>query len=206
MSEWIANTGTAPVDDDVIIDVVLRNGDKYDCTKANGWEWDLHKYGVFSIQAWRPHVAVVAPTYTIKHYDNIGHSPAWPLVPSYLGELEASGLGENPRQGPAYNDPAFVHFSNGKPVGFLSYRYDDVRCGYWILAAWTASHSRKTGVHTRLFEALVRRAKVKDVCTIISGTHVDNAASQAAFKKQGRTATHIMYEYRINDYVDGMDA
>lgn len=143
----------------------------------------------------------------ILFYSNCGHSPAWPLVPHALLDLENAGLGFQPLVAPAYNDPCMAAIDDdGKAVGFLIYRYDDVKCSWFILLAWVAPSVRRTGLHSAMFTALVDRGRKRgDILSIECGTHVDNIVAQAAFEAQGRKKTAIMYAFTLKDWVDGKE-
>ena len=143
----------------------------------------------------------------IRLFNNVGHSPAWPLVITAIKALEEEGIGFQPFVAPVYNDSALVSFGdNGHVEGFLIYRYDDVKCSWFILLAYVLPEHRRKGIHTALFSALVERAKKRgDILSIDCGTHIDNRAAQAAFEAQGRVKTAIMYSYSLRDWVDGKD-
>lgn len=144
---------------------------------------------------------------TIRQFDNVGHSPAWPFIPVALQELVESGVGEHPQVGPVYNDPALIAFDhNLNMLGFLIYRYNDVRSGWFIMLSWVRQSHRREGIHTKLFQTLVERAYLRgDILNIECGTHVDNTAAQRAFEKQGRIAKGIIYSFPIREWAMGND-
>lgn len=152
-------------------------------------------------------MAETIEAFKVQQYDNCGHSPAWPMVPSAMLDLQAQGLAFEPHQAPAYNDGCLVAVDeNGASVGFLAYRHDDLKCSWFIMLAYVAPQHRRKGIHTALFSALVERAtKRGDILAIESGTHVNNKAAQAAFDAQGRERQAIMYTYKIKDWMDGND-
>ena len=95
---------------------------------------------------------------------------------------------------------------DGKAIGFLIYRYDDLKCAWFILLAWVSEDHRRMGIHTALFNALVARAKKRgDILSIDCGTHIENHVAQAAFEAQGRAKTAVMYSFRLKDWLDGED-
>ena len=144
-------------------------------------------------------------TNVVSFFENCGHSPAWRLIPQAVLELDASGFGFHPYQPPVWNDPCLLCCDeNGNAKGFLVYRYDQQRCTWFILLAYTAPNHRRSGVHTALFQALVERARKRDdILAIDSGTHALNTAAQAAFEAQGRKQVAVSYEYRLRDWLPG---
>lgn len=142
---------------------------------------------------------------SILYFENCGHSPAWRIIPSALLDLDSAGLLFHPYQSPVYNDQCLLCVDDGgQAKGFLVYRYDDQKCSWFILLAYTLPAYRRTGVHTALFDALVERGRKRgDILSIDSGTHVLNKAAQAAFEAQGRNQTAIMYEFRLRDWLPG---
>ncbi|WP_412032811.1 GNAT family N-acetyltransferase [Nitratireductor aquimarinus] len=144
---------------------------------------------------------------TVLFYENIGHSPAWPLVITALAELDAKGLATRPMDPPSQYDPCMVSFdSEGEPNGFVCYRYDARGSSWFILLAYVVPDLRRSGVHTAMFKALADRARARgDITSIDCGTDVHNKAAQAAFKAQGRIPIAIMFKYVIKPHVDGKD-
>ena len=144
-------------------------------------------------------------TRSILYFENCGHSPAWPLIPRAVNDLDQAGLSFHPYQPPVWSDPALVCTNQtGQAKGFLIYRYDKQRCSWFILLAYTLPSHRRTGVHTALFEALVERGRKRgDILSIDSGTHVANEAAQRSFEAQGRKRTAITFEYRLRDWLEG---
>ncbi|NEI60955.1 GNAT family N-acetyltransferase [Rhizobium leguminosarum] len=111
----------------------------------------------------------------------------------------------HPYQPPVWNDPCLI-CSDGadQPKGFLVYRYDQLRCSWFILLAYTLPAHRRLGVHSALFNALVERGRQRgDILAIDSGTHVLNKAAQAAFEAQGRKQVALQYEFRLRDWLEG---
>lgn len=95
---------------------------------------------------------------------------------------------------------------SGNAVGFLIYRYDEMRSSWFILLAWVPEDQRRQGIHTAMFHALLDRAKARDdILTIECGTHIDNHAAQAAFERQGRKAHAVMYTYHLRDWLTGKE-
>lgn len=95
---------------------------------------------------------------------------------------------------------------DGQAIGFLIYRYDDLKCSWFIVLAWVLEEHRRKGIHTALFTALVERAKKRgDILSIDCGTHINNVAAQAAFEAQGRAKTAIMYSFHLKDWLDGKE-
>lgn len=142
--------------------------------------------------------------HAISYFENCGHSPAWPLVPRAMLDLDQSGIGFQPHVSPVWNDPCLVSIEDGKPKGFLIYRYDEQKCSWFILLAYVLPLYRRQGIHTALFRGLVERAERRgDILSIDCGTHQDNLPAQAAFEAQGRKKVAIMYEYRIKDWITG---
>ncbi|WP_412549711.1 GNAT family N-acetyltransferase [Sinorhizobium medicae] len=145
--------------------------------------------------------------YSVRFYENCGHSPAWPLVPRAMIDLEDRGFDFQPHVLPMWNDPCMAAISDdGSPMGFLIYRYDEVNCSWFVMLAYVVPEHRRTGVHTALFSALVDRAKQRgDILSIYCGTHVNNTAAQAAFEAQGRAKKAIMYSFHLKDWADGKE-
>lgn len=66
-------------------------------------------------------------------------------------------------------------------------------------------HRRKR-IYTGHFYALPDKAKKQgNIFSILSGTHPNNLAAQAAFEAQGRTKEYIMYSYPLKDRGDGKE-
>jgi ribosomal protein S18 acetylase RimI-like enzyme len=146
----------------------------------------------------------------IEYYAEVSTSPAWRLIRIAEDELASEGFLIEPHVSPAPSDPVMIAIDDevnaGAIMGFMVYQYDRVKASWYILIAWVQPHRRLEGVHTRLFETLVARAKKRgDIRTIECGTHVDNIPAQRAFERQGRKAVAIVYEYRLLDHVQGKD-
>ena len=142
---------------------------------------------------------------SISFFQDCGHSPAWQMIPSVLVELDQSGLGFHPYQGPVWNDPCLMsHDEAGRPTGFLVYRYNSERSSWFVMLAYVIPEARRQGIHTALFQALIDRARKRgDILMIESGTHIDNLTAQAAFAAQGRKKVAISFEYRLLDRLPG---
>lgn len=147
------------------------------------------------------------PDYTVQMFNDAGHSPAWPLVPHAMVDIEKMGFDFQPHVAPAWNDPCMAAIDeHGRAIGFLIYRYDAVKSSWFIMLSWVKPEHRRKGVHSALFNALVERAKKRgDILMIDCGTHVNNHAAQAAFAAQGRAQTAIMYSYHLKDWTDGKE-
>lgn len=140
----------------------------------------------------------------VRFYPEIGHSPAWAMVPDALSELRKKNLGFSPEQPPMWNDACIVFEGPAFACGFMAYRPDEISSSWFILLSWVAPAVRRTGIHTTLFQALVARAKARgDILAINSGTHVNNLAARRAFESQGRTPVSTMYRFGIRDHVAG---
>lgn len=144
---------------------------------------------------------------TIKFYKEASTSPAWGMIPFAVAELIGEGL--QARFTPQHvvgNDHVIMAFDeNDKPVGLMAYRVTTDGDSWYILLSYVDPDARGDGHHTRMFEALVARAKERgDILAIECGTHVNNLAAQAAFEKQGRKLTGYAYSYHIRDAADGV--
>ncbi|MDX0487524.1 GNAT family N-acetyltransferase [Sinorhizobium medicae] len=146
--------------------------------------------------------------YHVRFYENCGHSPAWPLVPRAMIDLEDRGVDFQPHVSPVWTDACMAAIGeDGKAIGFLIYRYDQVKCSWFIMLAYVVPEHRRRGIHTALFSALVDRAKQRgDILSIDCGTHVKNTAAQAAFEAQGRAKIAIMYSFHLKDWADGKES
>lgn len=163
------------------------------CQPCNGRGWVAPKTG--------------ESQYRVRFYENCGHSPAWPLVPRAMIDLEDRGVDFQPHVSPVWTDACMAAIGEeGKAIGFLIYRYDEVKCSWFIMLAYVAPEHRRKGIHTTLFSALVDRAKQRgDILSIDCGTHVNNTTAQAAFEAQGRAKTAIMYSFHLKDWADGKE-
>lgn len=142
----------------------------------------------------------------IQQWDKIRLSPAWHFVPQACNELDVNGFVEhNHAEYPHPHDAVLIAFKkDGLLLGFISYRLDDRWNNWWVSLAWVNEQYRNKGVHTRLFESLVERARVRgDITSIESGTHKDNVAAQKAFERQGRNLVVLGYSFPIRQYLSG---
>lgn len=144
---------------------------------------------------------------SIRWFENCGHCAVWSMIPEAMDELARMGLGFVPADPPAWSDSCLAWVDDsGQIHGFLVYRPNEQRAEWFIMLAYVVPRWRRTGLHSRLFRTLIERAETRgDIRTILSGTHVDNHAAQAAFKAQGRKAISIMYEYVIKEWLQGSD-
>lgn len=71
-------------------------------------------------------------------------------------------------------------------VAFIIFRENAPGVDYWISLSYTKPEFRRSGYQTRLFEALCAEARKKGFHYIRSGVYVDNKASMANVKAQGR--------------------
>lgn len=144
--------------------------------------------------------------YSIRLYDNVGHSPAWPLTLNARAELRDKGLEAAPPTLPDPGAPVLTYERDGKTVGFLSYQYDEERNSVCVLLSYVLPEYRRQRIHTLLFNALVEHACNRgDILSIESFTHVDNKVAQASFEAQGRQPIGIHYRYSLRNYADGKD-
>jgi ribosomal protein S18 acetylase RimI-like enzyme len=150
---------------------------------------------------------MTASAYDILFYENTGHSPAWPLVPHAMIELEVNDFDFQPHVAPAWSDPCMAALDrDGKAIAFLIYRYDEVKCCWFIILAWVTKERRRQGIHTAMFKALVARAtKRDDILSIDCGTHVNNLTAQSAFESQGRLKVAIMYSLPLRAWLAGKE-
>lgn len=142
----------------------------------------------------------------IRWHENLGLSAAWEQVPAYMQELQRDGIAERPGHGPAWNDAAMVAYGVEPtlPVGWLAYRPNDYVGSWWIVSAYVLPSWRGKGVHTALFEALVKRAQERgDILSIQCGTSVNNVRAQKAFERQGRELVGYQYRYVVKEWLDG---
>jgi len=140
----------------------------------------------------------------IRQFDNVGHSPAWPLIPAAMAELETMGFGFHPSHPPVWHDHCLVLLHDYEVRGFMVYRHEEALASWFILLAWVSPVWRRSGIHTALFSALVERAEARgDILSINSGTHPDNLPAQAAFEAQARNKSAIMYRYPIREHLAG---
>lgn len=142
----------------------------------------------------------------VKFYKNAVSSPAWGMIPFAVAELVGEGLiGRYTHDQAHPNDAMFVAFDDDEtPIGFIVYRPNALMAEWWIMLSYVDPSQRSQGVHTKLFEAVVERAKSKgDVLTIACGTHVNNIDAQTAFKRQGRVLTGFIYTFRVRGAADG---
>ncbi len=146
---------------------------------------------------------------TVLYHENVGHSPVWEYIPLAYEELHEQGLHVTPTVYPAWNDQALVAVEENypnDPWGFMIYRYDHVKCSWFILLSYVRPEHRRKGIHTELFRGLVQRGVARDdILKIESGTHFHNGTAQAAFKAQGRVPVAIMYEYTLRDHLEGKE-
>lgn len=144
---------------------------------------------------------------TVRMFDNVGHCAVWSMIPEAMDELARMGVGFTPAEPPIWSDPCMAWIDDqGQVRGFIVYRPGEQRAEWFIMLAYVVPKWRRTGVHSELFRTLVARAEKRcDIRAILSGTHVDNHAAQAAFKSQGRKAISIMYEYVITEWLSGKD-
>ncbi|UFX13161.1 GNAT family N-acetyltransferase [Sinorhizobium meliloti] len=141
--------------------------------------------------------------YRIRFYKHYVHSPAWELVPQAVTYFEESGFTGRTPSPPMPKEPCMVAIGeDGKAIGMLIYA-----CGednWHITLSYVAPEHRRKGIHTALFNALRDKAKEQgNIFSILSGTHGNNLAAQAAFEAQGRTKEYIMYSYPLKDRGDG---
>jgi ribosomal protein S18 acetylase RimI-like enzyme len=140
----------------------------------------------------------------IRKFEKCSHSPVWPLIPTAMLELKLLGLNIPPDHPPWWDDPCIAHIEDGKVKGFIVYRYQELESSWFILLAYVDRESRRQSIHSTMFKCLVDMAKENGgILSIRSGTHINNKIAQAAFKKQGRVADTIMFNYSINDWVKG---
>lgn len=140
----------------------------------------------------------------IEHYDNAIHSPIWNMIPTALVELQQLGFLFQRNFGPGWDEPVFVAYGDYDPkeiVGYICYRHNKDLRNYFITLSYVLPMRRRNGIHTSLFEALVKRAISKqEISCIESGTHPNNVAAQKAFAKQGRYLSSLAYTYDIAQF------
>jgi ribosomal protein S18 acetylase RimI-like enzyme len=143
----------------------------------------------------------------IVYFESVGHCAVWSMIPEAMDELARTGIGFTPADPPVWSDACLAQIDEyGQVRGFIVYRWSDQRAEWFVMLAYVVPKWRRTGVHTSLFRMLVERAEKRgDIRAIVSGTHVDNNAAQAAFKSQGRKPISIMYEYVIKEWLSGTD-
>lgn len=140
-------------------------------------------------------------TLTVKFFKNYGLSPGATMVQKMQLELLAKGFAQPEMIQSGWDEPALIAYEDETPVGVMVYRPLSYRAVWAIMHAYVEPEHRRKGIHTLLFETLVRRAKLSgDVNVIESGAHVNNTASIRSMQKQGRVATIVHYDYRLRDF------
>jgi GNAT superfamily N-acetyltransferase len=139
----------------------------------------------------------------IKHTDRILHSPALKLAVEgwfYLLQSDMVDLGAVMI---AWDHKAFIAYGGiagdrAEPVGVLTYTDQDWSNTLFVNIAYVIPTWRRQGVHMKMWEAIVEKAKVLQRPMITSSTHINNAISRASMAKQGRKETSVYVRYNVD--------
>ncbi|MDX0930572.1 GNAT family N-acetyltransferase [Sinorhizobium medicae] len=145
--------------------------------------------------------------YRVHFYENCSQSPASWLVPQAtleIEEIEERGFHDRAHPPPIFTSPCVAAIGkDGKAIAMMNY------CGekIWnIFCSYVVPEHRRKHIHTALFDALVDKGLQQgNIVSIISMTHANNLAAQAAFEAQGRTKQYITYTYPLKDDVVGKE-
>lgn len=138
--------------------------------------------------------------FTYLHTPKINAHPAYRLVAHANYELIQSGLVDRQYDSFSYKAEAIVAKLDDDYIGFIAFDEVDWSKSVDILCAWVKPEHRGKGVHTGMFEMLVKHSREKGYIAIHTATHVDNVDAQRAFERQGRKAVSIRYEYRLEEW------
>jgi GNAT superfamily N-acetyltransferase len=85
------------------------------------------------------------------------------------------------------------------PIGVLTYTKQDWANQFVIVLAYVKPPHRRQGIHTAMFNALVRRAEEQKISVILSGSSIRNMVSRAAQRSQGRIESGVITRFKVLD-------
>ena len=138
---------------------------------------------------------------TYKYVPKLNAHPAFRMVPLANYELITNNLVSRQYDSFSYEAEAIVaRADNDDYIGFIA--FDEVKWSKCadILCAWVNPEYRGKGIHTAMFEMLVKHCREKGLISINSSTHVDNVDAQRAFERQGRKPVSIRYEFQLEEW------
>lgn len=118
--------------------------------------------------------------------------------------LQENGFGGREPDPPNFNEPCMVAIGEDGEANRLDHLR--LRPGELehLARLRAARASMERYLRTALFYALRDKAQEQgNIFSILSGTHLNNLAAQAAFEAQRRTKECIMYSYPLKDRGDG---
>lgn len=80
-------------------------------------------------------------------------------------------------------------------LGFISYYPWNNDQAYYVTMAFVDTQFRRNGIHTALFNALVKQAEENGVTLIQSGANISNKASVESQTAQGRNLEGYIFTY-----------
>lgn len=126
-----------------------------------------------------------------------GFAPLSRAYIQYRAEADLRGHSDDTEYGPDPTSSALYIMGNaGAVAAFMIYYKTECNC-YQIHLAWTNDVYRGMGLYTALWNEIKKRARQDGAFKIRSGTHVNNAAMQSLYEKQGRKARYVHYEFDI---------
>lgn len=96
-----------------------------------------------------------------------------------------------------WDNNCIVATEGGEPVGIMVWIDQKHVRGIWLTLSYVVPRRRRQGIFRAMWEALVEKAREKNVVEIQSSTNVGNAPMRAAAAKVGRVEQQIQMVYRI---------
>lgn len=139
----------------------------------------------------------------IEHYEGLNRTRAIGIaVRGWHHMLEDGFAGDTIEI--VWDHNAFVAFDfYGQAAGVLTYAKLDHRKEWSICIGYVLPEKRRSGIYSKLWEALLERATAHGVSVITSSTSLHNTAMRDTARHQHRTERAIALEYRIRRPTDG---
>lgn len=133
-------------------------------------------------------------TTKVYHVDCINGHEVVPLLSKCMVEIGEYGAYDINLH---WEQSAFYIKYRGRVVSAITYLFQAHKNVYWINAAYVEKRYRQRGHYRLLFDALVTRAKEKEVAKIQGSIAWDNNAMRAAALAVGRLPVAVTYSLDV---------
>lgn len=134
----------------------------------------------------------------IKFYNKIVGTDAVPILVKAWGDLIDLHYAEQGSVLIQWDHKAFVLYNSEQyPIGVLSFMHTDWNDQFHIILGYVRPTYRGAGHYTKLWEALVEKAKTDKISKIYSATSVNNIKMNTLAIEQGREHFGNMFIFDV---------